>query len=58
MAADIATEPMVAHDGGIAVRTVVADPLLLARHAAPPERTRWWLERLTRCHALLSSAAA
>ncbi|WP_427015470.1 o-succinylbenzoate synthase [Pseudarthrobacter sp. P1] len=56
MSADVALEPMVAHDGGITVRTVAADPGLLARHAAPAERTRWWLDRLARCHALLAAS--
>nr|WP_298991036.1 o-succinylbenzoate synthase [uncultured Pseudokineococcus sp.] len=34
------------------------DPDDLAATAAPPERSRWWRERLRRAHALLASAAA
>jgi len=26
--------------------------------AAPPDRRDWWIERLTRCHALLAAGAA
>ncbi|MFQ4148326.1 o-succinylbenzoate synthase [Arthrobacter sp. LAPM80] len=53
MAADVASPSLVAVDGGMDVRDVVADPELLARFAAPAERRDWWLERLRRCHALL-----
>lgn len=40
-------------DGELAADAVVPDPDRLAALAAPPERTRWWLERLARCHAEL-----
>jgi O-succinylbenzoate synthase len=53
MAADVAAAPMVAVAGGIAVRNVAADPSLLERFAAAPERRAWWLARLRRCFALL-----
>lgn len=53
MAADVATPSLVAVNGTLAVRDVVADPELLARFAAPAERRSWWLERIRRCHALL-----
>ena len=53
MDGDVATDSLVASVGGMAVRDVVADPALLARFAAPPERRDWWLGRLRRCHALL-----
>jgi O-succinylbenzoate synthase len=52
LAADVA-EPLTPVDGMLPVRRVDASPELLDRHAASPERTAWWLERLARCHALL-----
>ncbi|SEE98897.1 O-succinylbenzoate synthase [Arthrobacter alpinus] len=55
MAADVATPSLVAVDGGMEVRNVVADPELLARFAAPAERRDWWLDRLRRTYALLQS---
>ena len=37
-------------DGGIPVGRLSPD---VERLAASPERTQWWIERLTRCHSLL-----
>ncbi|MCC5784877.1 O-succinylbenzoate synthase, partial [Kocuria sp. CCUG 69068] len=37
-------------------RDAVPDPELLARHAVPADRRRWWLERLRRVHALAGVA--
>ncbi len=54
--ADVAAEPLVPRDGMLAVARVVPDPALLAAHEAPADRREWWLQRLTRCHALLSGA--
>jgi O-succinylbenzoate synthase len=54
LAADVTGEPLVPVDGAIDVRRVDVDETLLDRHAASPERTEWWLERLGRTHALLS----
>ncbi|TNM70027.1 O-succinylbenzoate synthase [Streptomyces sp. NP160] len=51
-AADVAA-PRALADGALAVGAVAPDPALLERHAAPPARRAWWLERLRRCHALL-----
>ncbi|MHA7175263.1 o-succinylbenzoate synthase [Arthrobacter sp. Sr24] len=53
MAGDVTEPSLVAVDGGICPRDVVANPELLERFAAPAERRDWWLERLRRCHALL-----
>ncbi|MDQ0277796.1 O-succinylbenzoate synthase [Arthrobacter silviterrae] len=53
MAADVAADSLVAASGGISVRDVAADPSLLERFAAAPERRDWWLARLRRCFALL-----
>lgn len=53
MAGDVVPQSLLAVDGGIAVRDVAADPDLLRKYAAAPERRDWWLERLARCRALL-----
>lgn len=53
MAADVTSPSLVAVAGGMDVRSVVADPNLLAQVAAPAERRDWWLDRLRRCYALL-----
>ncbi|SFR69048.1 O-succinylbenzoate synthase [Agromyces sp. CF514] len=53
LAADVTGSPLVPVDGAIEVRRVVPDSELLDRHAASPERTDWWLERLGRCFAVL-----
>lgn len=53
LAADVTAEPLLPVDGRIRVRAVVADPGLLERHAAPPERIAFWHERLSRCLGLV-----
>jgi o-succinylbenzoate synthase len=45
--------PLLPVDGHIAVTRPEVSDELLARHAASPERTSDWRERLTRVHALL-----
>jgi len=52
LAADVTASPLRARDGQLEVRRVDADEALLTRWAANPERTKWWLDRLTRCHEL------
>lgn len=47
-AADVVADPLVSRDGAIPVGRLVPDPDLLARHAASAERTRWWVDRITR----------
>jgi O-succinylbenzoate synthase len=54
LAADVTATPLMPADGQIDVRRVDVDERLLDRHAADPERTRWWLDRLARTHALLA----
>jgi o-succinylbenzoate synthase len=49
--ADVTDEPLVAVDGMIDLRRV--SPGAGAR-AADPDREQWWLDRLRRCHAILS----
>nr|WP_206615816.1 o-succinylbenzoate synthase [Rhodococcus xishaensis] len=51
--ADVA-EPRQVSDGSLAAHPVVPDPARLAELGAPPERARWWLARLRRCHELLA----
>ncbi|PJJ65022.1 o-succinylbenzoate synthase [Compostimonas suwonensis] len=53
LAADVATQPLAPVDGRIPVRRPELDPGALRRHAASPERTAWWLERLSRVYDLL-----
>ena len=48
LAGDLTREPVVPVDGEIAVRDVVVEPGLLVEHAAGPELTRFWLDRLHR----------
>lgn len=52
---DITLDPLVADDGAIRLRDVSADAGLLERYAAPADRRDWWLARLARVHALLTS---
>lgn len=54
MTADVTRESMVPDGGRLAVRPVAVDEQLLEQHAASPGRTRWWLERLARTHAVLA----
>ncbi|HEY2644651.1 MAG TPA: o-succinylbenzoate synthase [Galbitalea sp.] len=53
LAADVTDAPLLPVEGHIDVRRVEVNEHLLDKHAATPDRTQWWLERLTRVHALL-----
>lgn len=53
LAADVTEQQLLPVGGSIPVRRVAVSASLLAEHAASPERTAWWLERVRRCHALL-----
>jgi O-succinylbenzoate synthase len=53
-AVDVTGEPLIPSDGRLEVRTVVPTEHLLAAHAATPERTTWWLDRLARCYEVLA----
>ncbi len=55
LAADVTAHPLVPREGRIPVERVDADPDLLSRWAAPPERRDWWLARLDRCLELLEA---
>jgi o-succinylbenzoate synthase len=54
--ADVADPPLAAHHGELVVGRVVPDPARLDALAAAPDRREWWLQRLTRCHALLAAS--
>jgi O-succinylbenzoate synthase len=56
MRADVLREPLRPVGGMLELRDAVPDPELLARHAVPADRRRWWLERLRRVHALAGVA--
>ncbi len=54
LAGDVVVAPLIPVDGQIPVERPVIDEGALERFAASPERTQWWLERLTRVHARLA----
>jgi O-succinylbenzoate synthase len=54
LAADVTEQPLMPQDGAIPVRRVDADPALLERYAASPDRQAWWHARLERCIDYLS----
>lgn len=54
MAADVADD-LPAAPSTLTPGRVAPDPDRLTRHAADAGRTRWWRERLARCHALLAA---
>jgi O-succinylbenzoate synthase len=51
--ADVTDAPLLPVDGRIPVRDVDLSPELLRRHAASPERTAWWRDRIARAFRLL-----
>lgn len=58
LGADVVRSPLLPVAGAIEVGSVIPDPELLAAATANAGRRRWWLERLRRCHAVLTAAAA
>ena len=50
---DVTADPMLPEDGRLPVRAVTPDPELLERLAAPPDRRRWWAQRLEASAAYL-----
>ncbi len=54
---DVASPSLLPVDGHVDARRVDPDHALLDRWAAPPERRRWWRERLAACHASLVDGA-
>jgi O-succinylbenzoate synthase len=55
---DVAVTPWRPAGGLLTTGRAVPDRAALADLAAPLERQRWWLERLTRCHTLLAERMA
>lgn len=51
LAGDVTGESLVPKAGSIVVRDLTVDPALLDLWQAPPDRERWWRERVARCHA-------
>ncbi|MGL5867056.1 MAG: o-succinylbenzoate synthase, partial [Dermatophilaceae bacterium] len=49
LAGDVTASPLIPDDGHLAARAVAADPGLLQRWAAPPERAAWWRDRVDSC---------
>ncbi|MEX1078191.1 MAG: o-succinylbenzoate synthase [Homoserinimonas sp.] len=58
LAADVTDAPLLPVGGSIPVRRVDVSESLLQHHAAAPDRTAWWLERIRRTHALLNQRAS
>ena len=50
---DVVTDSLDGRGGAIALRDAVPDSDRLAHWAAPPDRQRWWRERLARCAELV-----
>lgn len=55
MKQDVSASPLVAEDGVLPLPTVEPDTGLLDELQAPPERQRWWQERIIRCYRLLAA---
>ncbi len=55
LAADVTRAPLTPQNGSIPAARVDVDRALLDEHAASPERSAWWHERIRRCHALLAA---
>jgi O-succinylbenzoate synthase len=47
-------DPALPVDGRLPVGAVAPDPARLSGLAAPPDRRRWWVERIAACYPLLS----
>ncbi|MGL4340061.1 MAG: o-succinylbenzoate synthase [Rhodoglobus sp.] len=58
LAADVTHEPLLPIEGKIPVRRVTPSAELLSTHAATPDRTDWWRDRLSRCYEQLANAPA
>ena len=54
---DVTDPALVPHDGWLAVGRLQVDAGALAAREASPQRRTWWLERVTRCHALLAAVS-
>jgi len=54
MAGDVCGDSLVSAAGSIVLRDVRVDHQLLEQWQAPPDRERWWRERVARCYAVLT----
>ncbi|WP_030149203.1 o-succinylbenzoate synthase [Mycetocola saprophilus] len=52
LAADVTDNPLLPEHGTIHTERITVNPDLLVRHAASPERRRWWLDRVRACAAV------
>jgi O-succinylbenzoate synthase len=57
LSADVTDAPMQASGGSIDVRRVTPTPRMLDGYAASAPRRQWWLDRVSRCYALLAETA-
>jgi O-succinylbenzoate synthase len=55
LSADATAPSLRPNDGALPVGRLAADADLLEAHAASPERTAWWRERVTRCYDVLAA---
>ena len=53
LAADVCSPALLPNAGQLPVTRPNPDPALLDTHAASPERTTWWQDRIRRCYPLL-----
>jgi len=53
LASDVVAAPLVPVDGRLPAGRVEPDADRVARLVAPPERQRWWRDRVRRCHGVL-----
>lgn len=53
LAADVTDAPLLPKNGELVLRRPEVSEAARERLVASPERTEWWLDRLTRCYALL-----
>ena len=54
---DVAAAPLVPRGGALGIRPVEVSRNRLEALAAPPDRVRWWRERVAACHAELASSS-
>jgi O-succinylbenzoate synthase len=54
---DVASRPGAPREGRLPVGSVEPEPARLRALAAPPDRQRWWRERVARCHGVLARRA-
>ncbi|MFV0320275.1 MAG: o-succinylbenzoate synthase [Microbacterium sp.] len=52
--ADVTADPLTPRAGALPVTRVAPDPARLDALAVDDDRREWWLDRLARCHALLT----